>query len=151
MVLDLDLSRSNTLPEDYDTDLESLWANPSRISHLISSLINIFCKDLFVNENDFSSESIAKGRNFYYQKQIADYIDNQRRKTVSLLTSSLNIHLNLNQHSTINTSSVFMSLETISTEFLPNKTIGNIQIQLPSNISWNKNNNQTISIRVCFI
>ena len=29
-VLDLDFSRANSLPEDYDTDLESAWSNPSR-------------------------------------------------------------------------------------------------------------------------
>ena len=28
-VLDLDLSRSMTLPADYDTNIESEWANPS--------------------------------------------------------------------------------------------------------------------------
>ena len=31
-VLDLDFSRANTFPEDYDTDLELDWANPSTIS-----------------------------------------------------------------------------------------------------------------------
>ena len=30
-VLDLDASRANTLPNDYDTDLESPWSNPSKI------------------------------------------------------------------------------------------------------------------------
>ena len=29
-VLDLDFSRANTLPEDYDTDLDAVWSNPSR-------------------------------------------------------------------------------------------------------------------------
>ncbi|CAF4950220.1 unnamed protein product, partial [Rotaria socialis] len=28
-VLDLDFSRANTLPSDYDTDLELDWSNPS--------------------------------------------------------------------------------------------------------------------------
>ncbi len=31
-VLDLDLSRANTIPQDYDTDLESEWSNLSIIS-----------------------------------------------------------------------------------------------------------------------
>ena len=31
-VLDLDFSRANQLPEDYDTDLESPWSNPSEHS-----------------------------------------------------------------------------------------------------------------------
>ena len=30
-VLDLDFSRSTTLPTDYDTDIESEWSNPSKI------------------------------------------------------------------------------------------------------------------------
>jgi len=30
-VLDLDSSRATTLPDDYDTDLESEWSNPSKI------------------------------------------------------------------------------------------------------------------------
>ena len=30
-MLDLDFMRGNALPDDYDTDLESPWSNPSRI------------------------------------------------------------------------------------------------------------------------
>ena len=32
--LDLDSTRANALPDDYDTDLESPWGNPSRFLHL---------------------------------------------------------------------------------------------------------------------
>jgi hypothetical protein len=66
----------------------------------------------------------------------------------------LNIHLNIGQNQTINTSSVFMSLETISVESLSNKLIqqiGNAQISLPSNINSNFNGDQTISLQVCFL
>jgi hypothetical protein len=66
----------------------------------------------------------------------------------------LNIHLNIGQNETINTSSVFMSLETISVESLSNKLIqqiGNAQISLPSNINSNFNGDQTISLQVCFL
>jgi hypothetical protein len=31
-VLDLDFSRANTFPTDYDTDVESAWSNLSRIA-----------------------------------------------------------------------------------------------------------------------
>jgi hypothetical protein len=31
IVLDLDYSRANTFPQDYDTDLEYAWSNPSKI------------------------------------------------------------------------------------------------------------------------
>jgi hypothetical protein len=108
---------------------------------------------LFADGNDFSWNTIEKGRNLYYQKQTADQINSQTKETVSLLTSALNIHLNIGQNQTINTSSVFMSLETISVESLSNKLIqpiGNAQISLPSNINSNMNNDQTISLRVCF-
>ena len=33
IVLDLDLSRSMTLPADYDTNIESEWANPSECAY----------------------------------------------------------------------------------------------------------------------
>ena len=57
---------------------------------------------------------------------------------VLLLTSILNIHLNIHQNMTINSSSVFMSLEKILFESLSNKLIKqneNAQIQIPSNES----------------
>jgi hypothetical protein len=31
VILNLDSSRANTLPQDYDTDLESQWSNLSKI------------------------------------------------------------------------------------------------------------------------
>jgi hypothetical protein len=52
----------------------------------------------------------------------------------------------------MNTSSAFMSLETISSETLLNKQIqqvGNAQINLPSKFNSNLNNISTISLRVC--
>ena len=33
IVLDKDLSRATALPDDYDTDVESEWSNPSKIFH----------------------------------------------------------------------------------------------------------------------
>jgi hypothetical protein len=108
--------------------------------------------DLFVDGNDFSYETIQQGRNKYYQKQTADTITNQVTKIISLLTQALNYHLNIGQNVTINTSSVFMSLETLSIESLSNKEIQqveNVQIRLPSNL--NINQNTTLSLRVCFL
>jgi hypothetical protein len=109
--------------------------------------------DLFADGNDFSWETIEKGRNIYYQKQMASQITIQTTETISLITAALNIHLNIGQNLTMNTSSVFMSLETISVESLSDKTIeqvGNAQIRLPSTFASNINNNQTVSLRVCF-
>ncbi len=108
---------------------------------------------MFADGNDFSWETIEKNRNLYYQKQTSDQISDQSRNTISLLTSILNIHLNINQNETINTSSVFMSLETLSSiESLQNKIIqpiGNAQINLPSNFNSTITNNQPISLQVC--
>ena len=52
----------------------------------------------------------------------------------------------------MNTSSVFMSLETRSIESLSNKQIkqvGDAAIRLPSNFQTNISQNSTVSLRVC--
>ncbi|CAF1261744.1 unnamed protein product [Adineta steineri] len=128
--LDLDFSQANTLPQDYDTDLESEWSNLK----------------LFANGNDFSSETIEQNRNIYYQKQLANQITNQATQTISLLTSALNIHLNIDQNMTLNSSSIFFSLQTISSESLADKLIEyteNAYIRIPSTF----NTNTTVSIQ----
>ncbi len=135
-VLQSDFSHATTFPEDYDTDLESDWSN-----------IN-----LFANKNDFSKETIDKNRNIYYQKQLANQIIHQMNQTIGLLTSALNIHLNIGQKLIMNTSEVFMSLETIAMDSIFNKQIqqvGQAKIRMPSNFSYRRNQNETISIRVC--
>lgn len=65
---------------------------------------------------------------------------------ISLITFALNIHLNLGQKFSFNTSQVIFSLEKLSSESLSNKQMDHVQISFPSNI----NLNQSISIRVCF-
>jgi hypothetical protein len=110
------------------------------------------CIDLFMDGNDFSYETVQQGRNKYYQKQTADTITSQVTQIISLVTTALNHHLNIGQNLTINTPSVFMSLETLSVQSLSNKQIqqvGNAQIRLPSNL--NINQNTTVSLRVCFL
>jgi hypothetical protein len=75
-------------------------------------------------------------------------------EVVSLLSSSININLNIGQNSKINTSQVFMSLETQSLESLSNKLVkqvGNGQIQLPQNFNSNLSANSKISIRVSLV
>ena len=70
----------------------------------------------------------------------------------ALLTSALNIHLNIGQNLSMNTPAMFMSLETLSIESLSNKRIeqvGNAQIHLPT---LDFENNRRISLRVrCFL
>jgi hypothetical protein len=98
-------------------------------------------------------ETIQKNRNLYYQQQTANQIITQSTETISLLTATLNIHLNIGQNVAMNTSSVLMSLETTFMESLSNKfihQIENTQIHLPSTINQN-NNNLVVSIRVCLL
>jgi hypothetical protein len=109
---------------------------------------------LFANGDDFSSETIEKNRNLYYQKQMANTISTQTTETMSLLTSTLNIHLNIGQDLTINSSSVFVSLATTTIESLSNRLIeqvGNAHIQIPSTFQINSTNDNSISLRVSLI
>jgi hypothetical protein len=108
--------------------------------------------DLFADGNDFSWETVERGRNTYYQKQLAIQITSQITQINSLIISALNIYLNIGQNLTMNTSSVFMSLETTSISSLPNKLIqqvGNAQIRMPSHFTLSTNNSSSsISVRV---
>ncbi|CAF1473458.1 unnamed protein product [Adineta ricciae] len=131
-LLDLDYFRANDFPVDYDTDLESPWSNPN----------------LFANGNDFSWNTMEKNRDLYYQKRAQTQISEQSKQTIAFLTSALNNHLNIGQNFTINSSSVFMSLQTTTFQSVSNgiiKSIGNAQVQLPSNM--NSNDNYLISFR----
>ncbi len=106
--------------------------------------------DLFFDENDFSWETIQKGRIVYYQRKLADQITIKMEETILLLAETLIIHLNIEQYLIINTSEIFMSLETITVQSLTNKTIkqmGHTLIHIPLNF----NSNQTISLRVCLL
>ncbi|CAF0859705.1 unnamed protein product [Rotaria sordida] len=133
-LLDLDLSRANSFPTDYDTDLESEWSN----------------LNLFADGNDFLIETIEKNRNIYYQKQLANQIKNQVNEIIALLTPTLNIHINIGQNLIINTSQTFMSLETISIKSLEKKIVkqvANAYFDIPSNFTLNTTNISSISLR----
>ncbi|CAF0940715.1 unnamed protein product [Adineta steineri] len=130
-VLDLDYSRANAKSTDYDTDLESAWSNT-----------NLF--------GGGDEASIEKNRNIYYQTQLANQINSQVTEIISLLTSSLNIHLNIGQNYLINTSQTFMSLETISIQSLKDrlvKQVENAQFNIPSDFILNTTSNSSISLR----
>jgi Fe-S cluster assembly scaffold protein SufB len=82
---------------------------------------------------------------------MANQIISQVSQTNSLITSALNIHLNIGQNLTMNTPSVFMSLETASIESLANKLIqqvGNAQLRIPSRFYLSTNSSSSISVRV---
>ncbi|CAF1470214.1 unnamed protein product [Adineta ricciae] len=133
-ILNLDSYRATKFPDDYDTDVELEWANLK----------------LFADGDDFSLETMQKNRNIYYQQQLAGQISTQMTELISLLTSTLNIHLNIGQDFHIQTSQVIMTLETKSSQSLANhftKTIGGGQVQLPNNFASYLGTNEKISIR----
>ncbi len=84
---------------------------------------------------------------------MANQIEAEVTETLSLITSALNVHLNIDQNMIMNLSSVFMSLERISFQSLTNKLINqieNAQIYIPSNFHSNLTDNKPVSLRVCF-
>jgi len=78
---------------------------------------------------------------FDFQKELADSLNEKRNQMIFILTSSLNLHLNLGQNYSIETPQVFLSLQTISLQSLLNR------MNLSSS---NLNPNQTVSFRVRF-
>ena len=76
---------------------------------------------------------------FDFQKELADSLYEKRNQMIFILTSSLNLHLNLGQNYSIETPQVFLSLQTISLQSLLNR------MNLSSS---NLNPNQTVSFRV---
>ena len=84
----------------------------------------------------------------FHQKQLADEIQNTTSQMISLITSSLNNHLNLNQSLIINTSSVYFLLEKIDPNLLSNRTIN--QISLPTNLSVPTNSTILLRVKICF-
>lgn len=152
IVLDVDYRRANEFPDDYDTDLESQWSNLSEIFFLVYSIKTqpFHLTDLFIDDNDFSWENIQHQRNKYQQKKLANEITIKVQQIIAFLTSTLHLHLNIGQYSQINTSQVFMSMETLSVESLSNKLIqpmANAQIRLPEYLSFSSNTH-SVSLRV---
>ena len=81
---------------------------------------------------------------------MANEVNDKVQELTSFLTSTLNLHLNLGQYSQINTSQVFMAMETLSTESLANKSIpsvGNARIQFPEDLTIN-HSMDSLSLRV---
>ena len=107
---------------------------------------------LFADGDDFSWQTIQRGRNQFYQRQLANQIQTKTSATFDLLTSALKIHLNVGQNVTMNTSSLFMSVETVTVEALSTRTVyqsGGARIQMPRTLRLDPNNQTSISLRVC--
>ncbi|CAF1615089.1 unnamed protein product [Adineta ricciae] len=133
-VLDVDFTRATQFPVDYDTNMESEWSN----------------LNLFANGNDFSWSTIEKNRDLYYQQQLANEIRMKTNAMMLMISSSLDVQLNVKQTFVVNTSEVFMSQEKTSLASLFHKEINqseNSHIRFPSILQTNLNENQTISLR----
>lgn len=112
----------------------------------------MFCLDLFADRNDFSWNDIEKHRNQYEQRKFANEITRKSEEIISMLSSTLNLHLNVGQSSQTNTPEVFMSMETLSIDSLSNKSVQSIesaQIRFPSQLNL-INMSDSISLRVNF-
>lgn len=48
IVLDIDTTRANTFPSDYDTDIEFDWSNPSNVSSSYFLYSLLFSSDRFI-------------------------------------------------------------------------------------------------------
>lgn len=95
-------------------------------------------------------ETIEGDRVTYYRKRAARQIADEVAKTNILITATWNIHMNIAQNRTINTSSVIASFEKLSLAALSNKRMENARIHLPSDFEANVTRNTTVSLRVCF-
>jgi hypothetical protein len=91
-VIGLDYDRSNMLPADYDTDIESVWSNVK----------------LFSDDDDFSWETIQKNRNLYYQQQGSNQVTGQVEDILAQAVNILSYQMNVGQTNVINTDSISM-------------------------------------------
>ena len=139
------MTRISSRPGPIRVSLLPLLSQPHHSSATLVSRT-----DLFANGQDFSWNTIQNGRNAFYQKQLAQQVTTQTEETTALLTAALKVHLNLGQQLLMNTSSIFVSMETVSINSLTNRTIqpmSNAHIRLPTTM-LDPSNNQTISLRV---
>ena len=107
--------------------------------------------DLFASGDDFSWNTIQSGRNQYYQRQLANQIQSKTTATLGLLSNALNVHLNMGQNMTMNTSSIFMSLETVSIRSLGNRLVqqsDGARTQMPSSLQLDSHSHPSVSLRV---
>ena len=82
---------------------------------------------------------------------MATRVNSAASGTMSLITSALNIHMNIGQNLSIDSSTVSMSIERTSAASLANKIIdqvGGAQIRIPSIFTLITNDNTSISLRV---
>ena len=119
---------------------------------LLQSIADVL-EDLFANGDDFSWVTLIKGRNAFYQKEMANQILRQVDEATSLLTDALSVHLNVGQNFTMSTSSTFLALGKVSSGvLLSHRRLSQVAggtVLLPSNLfSTNQTSNIPVSSRV---
>lgn len=87
----------------------------------------------------FLDDKSEQFRNIFYQKQTANEIESTADEIISLVTSSLNIHLNINQQYLLNSSQIYFHLQKL--------TIQSLQNQIP--MKFNQTNDSSLLLRVC--
>ena len=118
-VIHLDYDRANTLPPDYETDLESPWSNPN----------------LFAEGDDFSVDTLERNRNLYYQQQGSNQVIEQVDDALSKAVNILSYHMNTGQINTINTPAIAMTTEKVQMSDLNSLVVSatsGAQIRLPA-------------------
>ena len=118
---------------------------------LLQSIADVL-EDLFANGDDFSWVTLIKGRNAFYQKEMANQILRQADEATSLLTDALGIHLNVGQNFTMSTSSTFLALGKVSMDSFSRRLLSQVPggaLLLPSALfSANQTSNSPVSSRV---
>lgn len=118
MTLNLDYDRANMLPPDYETDIETVWANPNN----------------FAEGDDFSLETIERNRNKYYQQQGSNQVVGQVDTILSKTVNVLSYHMNTGQENLIVTPSISMLTRKLPSDNLSSLVIdqaGGAQFELP--------------------
>ena len=97
-----------------------------------------------------------RNRNILYQKELAKEMIDQSSEILSLVTQSLNIHLNLGQQFQLTNPSLLVSLETLTLPSLAKKEIQpipGVQLRFPSkiNVSSFSNGSTSVRVRLCLV
>ena len=106
-IINLDHTRSNSLPLDFEANLEDPWDNPNR----------------FAPNGDFSIAAIEANRNIFYQKEGAKKITKNVEKTLSKTRSIMSSHLNVGQANEVNAPSISMLTKKFESKDLQSSVI----------------------------
>ena len=95
------------------------------------------------------SDSIAE--DLYFQETLASRVSKETTEVFDLLTRALRIHLNVNQSFQLNSSAVFVIVETVKIDSLMDKEIRSVaeaRVRFPHHSLDGANLNQYYSLRV---